>query len=329
MSGALEAGLHAALTLGVVLSAPRGERTARWTMGVLWISACVGAAYLSQSAASAAVAWATALLPFLTSAFGRPLDAGRASGLLLFPAQSRLADAFEHGPLLPLALLLNGHLGALVASRWLSALDPETAAMARPWITGLALLAAAAYAALAYQETRPRRVLARLIAGQGALILAGLACGNAAAAAGALALWQTAAVASTMLVCVYAGLEARMGAALDRPGFLGLASSAPRLAVFFAAAAFALGDMPLTMGFPAAELLIRGLLEGGLMGLALPIISALNAYVAVRLFARLFWGRPDDASRNVPDALPRERWALTAALLFLLIGGLVPSAFLP
>jgi NADH:ubiquinone oxidoreductase subunit 4 (subunit M) len=47
----------------------------------------------------------------------------------------------------------------------------------------------------------------------------------------------------------------------------------------------------------------------------------------LRLFARLFLGRPTAAVRGLSDALPRERWVLTLALLFLLIGGLRPNLF--
>lgn len=306
MNEAILPALHAALTFGVLLSAPRILLTPRWIAGVLWIGACVAAAHLSRGFEAAAFAWAAAFAPFLA------------------------ARVFERGILPPLALLLNGHLGALLVSRLLLSLPADAAAAARPRVVFLALLAAAAAVALAFVESRPGRVLVRLMAGHGALILAGLACGNAAGAAGALALWQSAAVATVMLACICAGIEARIGReTLNRGGFLGLAASAPRLAVFFALAALALAGLPLTMGFPAAELLLRGLLEAGPAGLAAPAIGALGAFVALRLFAALFWGRPLDAARGMPDALPRERWVLGAALLYLVIGGLFPSALLP
>lgn len=296
--------LLAALTLGVVLSAPLSLRTPRWTAGMLWIGACLCAAHLSGGPAGAALALAAALIPFAARAFGR-------------------------GAFLPLALLLNGHLGALLAARLLASLEPAASAEARPWIVALALLAAAAAAGSAFFQDLPRRALPRLIVGQGALVLAGLASGGAAAEAGALALLQSSSVASMMLACACAALEARSAGALDRPGFLGLAARAPRLAVFTGAAAFAFAGLPLTMGFPAAELLLGGLVEAGPAGLALPAIAALNAFVVLRLFARLFWGNPLEAAAGMPDALPRERWALSAGLLYLVFGGLFPSALLP
>jgi len=299
------AALHAVLTAAVIFAAPRAVRTAAWTAGTLWVGACAVAGLLSGSVLGAALGLAGALIPFL------------------------LTKAFGPHAWLPLVLLLNGHPLALLAARLFASLPSEARADARPKVVAVALLAAAAAALLAYAQTRPRRVLLGLIASQSALILAGLTGANAGAVAGALAVWQTAAVAVTMMACVCAGLAARVGPALDRPGYLGLAAAAPRLAVFCLIAAFALGDLPLTMGFPAAELLLRGLLEDGLAGLALPVIAALNAFVALRMTARLFWGRASDETRDMPDALPRERWTLSAGLLFLLFGGLLPSALLP
>ncbi|MBL8207422.1 MAG: hypothetical protein JNM09_24530, partial [Blastocatellia bacterium] len=83
---------------------------------------------------------------------------------------------------------------------------------------------------------------------------------------------------------------------------------------------------PLTLGFPAEDLLLQGTLAtNSTLGVVLPIVTALNAFSVVRLFARLFLGRPTAAAHDLADALPRERWILTAALLFLLLGGLFPA----
>lgn len=60
-------------------------------------------------------------------------------------------------------------------------------------------------------------------------------------------------------------------------------------------------------------------------GIVLPFVTALNAFHVLRLFVRLFLGQPVRAIRGLSDALPRERWALTLALLFLVIGGLRPN----
>jgi NADH:ubiquinone oxidoreductase subunit 4 (subunit M) len=47
----------------------------------------------------------------------------------------------------------------------------------------------------------------------------------------------------------------------------------------------------------------------------------------MRLFTTTFLGQPVRAALTITDALPRERWVLTAAILFLIIGGLYPAVF--
>ncbi|MDQ3011814.1 MAG: hypothetical protein M3X11_14035 [Acidobacteriota bacterium] len=244
----------------------------------------------------------------------------------LFPAHSWVVTAFERGPLLPLTLLVNGHLGAFLIARIVLPLLPDEAHDAWPIFSNLGLLTAAYVALVALVERRPRRLFALVAISQSAFLLTGLQSYSAIGIAGALVLWQVIAVSTTMLAAVYAGLEARLGSAVEKDGFLGLAVGAPRLAIFFAVGGLALVGLPLTLGFPAEDLLLQGTLASNpYFGVVLPVVTALNAFSIVRLFARLFLGQPVAAAHNIADALPRERWVLTAALLFLIVGGLFPA----
>ena len=63
-----------------------------------------------------------------------------------------------------------------------------------------------------------------------------------------------------------------------------------------------------------------------LTGLLLPLAIAMNAFSVFRLFTRLFLGKRRTGFTVMADALPRERWILTAAVLFVLFGGLFPNA---
>ena len=244
----------------------------------------------------------------------------------LFPAHSWVVTAFERGPLLPLTLLLNGHLGAFLVVRVVLPMLPDEAHTYWPVFSTLSLLTAAYVALVGLVERTPRRLFALVAISQSAFLLAGLQSYSAIGVAGALVLWQVVAVSTTMLAAVYAGLEARLGTALKKDGFLGLATGAPRLAVFFAVGGLALVGLPLTLGFPAEDLLLQGTLATNpYLGVVLPVVTAINAFSIVRLFARLFLGQPVAAAHNVADALRRERWVLTAAVFFLVLGGLFPS----
>ena len=244
----------------------------------------------------------------------------------IFPFHSWVVAAFEQGSLLPITLLVNGHLGAFLVARIVLPLLPDVAHNAWPLFSNLGLLTAAYAALLALVATNPRRLFALLAISQSAFLLTGLESNTPVGIAGALVLWQVVAVSTTMLASVYAGLEARLETALQNKGFLGLAIGAPRMAVFFAVGGLALVGLPLSLGFPAEDLLLQGTLAANpYLGIVLPVVTAMNAFSVVRLFARLFLGRPIAAAQDVADALPRERWILTAALLFLLLGGLFPA----
>jgi NADH:ubiquinone oxidoreductase subunit 4 (subunit M) len=108
---------------------------------------------------------------------------------------------------------------------------------------------------------------------------------------------------------------------------LGLAEHAPRLAVFFAILGLALVGLPGTLSFCSQDLLIHGtLMSHPLTGLLLPIAIAMNAVSIFRLYARLFLGKHRTGFTVMADALPRERWILTAVVLFVVLGGLFPKA---
>jgi NADH-quinone oxidoreductase subunit M len=243
----------------------------------------------------------------------------------IFPFHRATVALFDGGPILVGALLVNSNLGAFLIARVAMPMFPGIAADALPWLGGLALFTALYTAVLAIAEREPRRLLAMVIVSQSSAILAGLATASHEGIAGALLQWIVLGVSSTVLIAVYRSVEARIDAPLGGNGFMGLASRMPRLAVFFAIGGLTMVGLPGTLGFPGEDLLLHGVLAGyGWWGAALPIAIALNAYHAFRLFARLFLGRDVITNNTSADALPRERWALSACLALLVWGGLVP-----
>src|SRR5579871_5105689 len=121
-------------------------------------------------------------------------------------------------------------------------------------------------------------------------------------------------------------LEVRFGENLTASTHLGLSEHAPRLAVFFVVFGLALVGLPGTLSFCSQDLLIHGTLASHPQtGLLLPLATAMNAVSIFRLFTRLFLGKRRTGFTVMADALPRERWALAAGLLFVVFGGLFPN----
>jgi len=245
----------------------------------------------------------------------------------IIPAQAWVADAAESGgPLVPTALLLNGHFGALLVVKLIVPLFPETDHLF-PVLSYLAIATAVFVAIRALAENSPRRLLAFLALSQSACILSGLESRTAEGITGALVHWVVVTVSTVGLFGILRLLEVRFGENLSASKHLGLAEHAPRLAVSFAILGLALVGLPGTLGFCSQDLLIHGTLTTHpLTGLLLPMATAMNAVSVFRLFSRLFLGQRRTGFTVMADALPRERWILAGIVLFVVLGGLFPNA---
>jgi NADH-quinone oxidoreductase subunit M len=245
----------------------------------------------------------------------------------ILPAHAWVADAAEGGPAIPTALLLNGHFGAMLVARLIMPLFPYTARDLFPVLSDLALATALYVAIRALTENSPRRLLAFVALSQSASILAGLESRTAEGITGALVHWFVVSASTMGLFGILRLLEVRFGENLTASRHLGLAEHAPRLAVFFIVFGLALVGLPGTLSFCSQDLLIHGTLASHPQtGLLLPIATAMNAVSVFRLFARLFLGKRRTGFTVMADALPRERWILTAGILFVVLGGLFPNA---
>lgn len=243
------------------------------------------------------------------------------------PAHAWVADAAEGSPAIPTALLFNGHFGALLVAKLIVPLFPHATQDLFPVLSDLALATALYVAIRALSENSPRRLLAFLALSQSACILAGLESRTAEGMTGALVHWFVVTVSTMGLFGVLRLLEVRFGENLTASRHLGLAEHAPRLAVFFVLFGLALVGLPGTLSFCSQDLLIHGTLDSHPQtGLLLPIAIAMNAVSLFRLFTRLFLGKRRTGFTVIADALPRERWILTAAVLFVVLGGLFPNA---
>ncbi len=244
----------------------------------------------------------------------------------IFPFHRATLGAFERMPLPAVGLTLNSHLGGYLLIRFVIPRFPALSAEWLPHLSILALVTSVFMALAALGERQPRRLLGLLWISQGSFILAGLATNSQAGITGALMQWWVVAFAMTGMMSVYASLEARTSSVRSPDEFLGLAAHAPRLGVFFTICGLALVGLPGTLGFVAEDLLFHGALEAHpLLGVALPVATALNAISVLRLLATLFMGRRAIHVPPVPDALPRERLALSLAVGLLIFGGLMPA----
>jgi len=247
----------------------------------------------------------------------------------IFPAHAWIEDAAEAGPVLPLCLFINGHLGAFLLARVVIPEFPLSAQGAFPILSDLALFTALYAAVRAVAESKARRILALLVLSQSACILAGLESATQEGITGALVHCMVVALATTGLFSVLRLMEVRFGRSFTSDHYLGLSEYTPRLAVFFVVCGLALVGLPGTLGFCSEDLLIHGtLVSHPQIGLLLPVATAMNAVSLFRLFSKMFLGTQKTGIHGISDAIPRERWVLAAIALFIVAAGVMPSAAL-
>ncbi len=343
--------LFTVLALVTLLAAPRRDRDGRFFRDVALILGGTLAAYAAANLVVFFLAWVVATLRSSTPRPARlavalllaggvalaetGVSAPAALALIvlaavlhmgLFPFQRFTIGAFDRGPMSLAALAMNAQLGVYLIARVGTQQFPDLAPAVLPWLSGLALVTCLYMAVLGVAERDPRRLLATLLLSQSAALLAAIASGSPRANTGALLQWLVTGLASTALVCIYRGVEARIGGNPGPLRFLGLAAQAPRLAVFFAVSGLALIGLPGTLGFAGQYLMVHGMLSAhSWWGAALPVAIGLNAYHVFMLFTHLFLGKPVFSRSSVVDALPRERWALAALVVLLVCGGLAPG----
>ncbi|MBI2687774.1 MAG: hypothetical protein HYX27_15795 [Acidobacteria bacterium] len=245
----------------------------------------------------------------------------------IFPAHAWIEDAAEAGPVLPVCLFINGHFGAFLLARVVIPDYPLSAQGAFPILSDLALFTAVYAAVRAVAESHARRTLALLVISQSACILAGLESATQEGITGALIHCVVVAVATTGLFSVLRLMEVRFGRSFTSDHYLGLAEYTPRLAVFFVVCGLALVGLPGTFSFCSEDLLIHGTLASHpQVGLLLPLATAMNAVSLFRMFSKIFLGTQRTGVHGVGDAIARERWVLTAIVVFIVAAGMMPNA---
>jgi len=176
---------------------------------------------------------------------------------------------------------------------------------------------------LALGQTNVRRIAAYLTMSQTGLVAFGLENHSSIGWSGAVLAWFVQAVGVSSFLLALGALEARRGP-LRLWETTGDPHQLPRLGVATLLAGLATIGAPLTLGFVAEDLLIQGSVsEHPVLGLLLVIVTAQNAITVLRVYFGLFTSGPHRPGES--DLAPREFWALSFALIVLVMFGLVPG----
>jgi NADH-quinone oxidoreductase subunit M len=249
--------------------------------------------------------------------------AGVATRKGIFPVHFWVAEFFAGAPLGAAVLFGAPQLGAYALVR---IAVPEAPA----WLLegfGTAAIATAVYGAgSALVQVDPRRSFGCLFLSQSALVMAGLDCASLVGLAGGLALWISCGLALAGFGLTLWVLEERRGA-LSLARFHGGYERMPLLATCFLVFGLASVGFPGTLGFIGQELLLDGAVEEHPhVGILVAIATAANGIAVVRMYFHLFCGAHDRAT-EAQRIRKREAWGFAALATLLLLGGIVPGAF--
>lgn len=227
-------------------------------------------------------------------------------------------------PLGLLAAFVGPQLGVHAHLALVADAVPHAAAHAFAWAGGATAVLGAA---IGLVQAEARAAIAWIVVSQTGLVAFGLENASDVGRTGAVLTWQVSAVAATGFLMTAAALEARRGAlSLRAPG--GSFARTPRMATSFLFLGFASVGLPLTLGFVAEDLLVQGSVdEFPSLVFGLLLATALNGVNVLRCFFTLFSGKREHIGEQ--DLGVRERLALTLAMAALLLGGIVPRAFVP
>jgi NADH-quinone oxidoreductase subunit M len=246
----------------------------------------------------------------------------------IFPFHSWAVASFESDAMLSYVWLLNARTGVMLLAKLTLLAPAELTTSFMPLINDLALFSSVLMAVMAIGEKVHRRVLGLVVVSQSGFIISGMQTANVEGVSGALVQWIVVSMSAIGLAVLIRGLEERYGSYLQQR-FAGLGAKVPRMAVLFLLFALALVGFPGTLGFSAEDLLFHGALEAHpILGIALPVATTLIAIRLLALFSSIFLGRRGASVPAVSDALPRERWVLTAFVALLVIAGLAPQTII-
>ncbi|WP_433294106.1 Na+/H+ antiporter subunit D [Pseudonocardia sp. CA-142604] len=245
----------------------------------------------------------------------------------IVPLHFWLPDSYPNAPG-PVAALF---AGLLTKVGFYALLRTETLLFGRdaPWtlllVLAIATMLVGALGALAQNDLN--RLLSFLLVSHIGFMLFGLAVFDAAGLSGAMLYAAHHITVLATLFLVSGLITRRTGTvALDEMG--GLARTAPGLAVLFAVPALTLAGIPPTAGFVAKLALLEAGAEAGpfpqVVAGVLILASLLTLYALVRVWVRVFWGKPKPPR---PDDDPTDEvlvgTARTSAPMYAATGGLI------
>ena len=248
----------------------------------------------------------------------------------LFPLHGWLPNMAQHGLIaVAPALMVGVKVGIYGMLRFILPLTPTAVAFWQPYVVGFAMAGVFFTAALAFQQTNLRRLLAFAVVSHTSLLVIGVFSLHEAGIQGSVLLAANFGLAVTGMWFVVGFVFRRTGTT-ELHELSGLFERIPFLAIAFLTFGLAIVGMPGTPGFDAAHLILEAAIDsfGALSTVATALGNVAAAGFLLWAFQRAFLSHRQEGAPDVDRTLPMEYVVGGIALAALLAIGFFTEPWL-
>lgn len=248
----------------------------------------------------------------------------------LFPLHGWLPNMAQHGLIAVVpALMVGVKVGIYGMLRFVLPLTPAAAAYWQPYVVGFAMAGIFFTAALAFQQTNLRRLLAFAVVSHTSLLVIGVFSLHESGIQGAVLLAANFGLAATGMWFIVGFVFRRTGTT-ELHELSGLFERIPFLAIAFLAFGLAIVGMPGTPGFDAAHFVLEAAIDkfGALPTVAAALGNVAAAGFLLWAFQRAFLSQGRAGAHEVERTLPMEYVVCGIALAAMLAIGFFTEPWL-
>ena len=248
----------------------------------------------------------------------------------LFPLHGWLPNMAQHGLIaVAPALMVGVKVGIYGMLRFVLPLTPTAVAYWQPYVVGFAMAGIFFTAALAFQQTNLRRLLAFAVVSHTSLLVIGVFSLHESGIQGAVLLAANFGLAATGMWFIVGFVFRRTGTT-ELNELSGLFERIPFLAVAFLGFGLAIVGMPGTPGFDAAHFVLEAAIDrfGALSTVAAALGNVAAAGFLLWAFQRAFLSQGRSGAQEVERTLPMEYVVCGIALAAMLAIGFFTEPWL-
>ena len=248
----------------------------------------------------------------------------------LFPLHGWLPNMAQHGLIaVAPALMVGVKVGIYGMLRFILPLTPDAVQYWQPYVVGFAMAGVFFTAALAFQQTNLRRLLAFAVVSHTSLLVIGVFSLHESGIQGAVLLAANFGLAVTGMWFIVGFVFRRTGTT-ELNELSGLFERIPFLAIAFLSFGLAIVGMPGTPGFDAAHLILEGSIDsfGALPTVATALGNVAAAGFLLWAFQRAFLSQARQGGHDVDKTLPMEYVVCGIALAAMLAIGFFTEPWL-